>query len=657
MLKKVSLFALVFLFVFTLAVPIQAEAAQNVLGQEQLVLLQKSNKMYQNGTLYTATQPVTELKGTTYVSARSIAERLGGKVVFDKVAKEYVLTTEKNVLRYAIGSSSYNVNGTVQKFTGAPYNLKGTLMIPLRTLLQPQGIAMKVNKAEKKITLTWTVKIAPVATFTVSPKVIYANETQVTYTNQTTSSTPIIDERWDGNLAMFEQPGTYTVTHWVQDSDGVWSEPYAVTLEVLQPNLPPVAKFVTNKTSYMMGEPIEYTDLSSDEENAITSTSWTNKQQGFFEPGPQTITLKVTDKHGASNEFSLSIMIEDQELYSKQDFGMLFTPPGERFSINGASVLNYDVIPYSLTEYGQQTLLRSNSPERIVNEGVYYTDSASGNVRLMSHNVNNRLNNVRMYIVATNETNQEATVQTQRVGIGGPALYVSATGKSSISKYLTSRMNPVMNDITTIPAGESRLILKQLSDLKISPDRVLTMMADVSTSGPIKFSYVIIDDGKDVLSELPLLPYLEPDGIHIRGTFEKADRTINLTQPIGSEPGRMIFGDKVVDTRLTTIDKLTGATIYNEGNYGVVYVVKLFNVQPNTLIALNPRGGHYGGAFLVNNNVVLTTNNSFLANNGEAGVLYRTGSTSEAVTIVFSPASGSNLPINLLFMPMPEKKG
>lgn len=95
MLKKVSLFALVFLFVFTLAVPIQAEAAQNVLGQEQLVLLQKSNKMYHNGTLYTATQPVTELKGTTYVSARSIAERLGGKIVFDKVAKEYVLTTEK----------------------------------------------------------------------------------------------------------------------------------------------------------------------------------------------------------------------------------------------------------------------------------------------------------------------------------------------------------------------------------------------------------------------------------------------------------------------------------------------------------------------------------------------------------------------------------
>jgi hypothetical protein len=85
----------------------------------------------------------------------------------------------------------------------------------------------------------------------------------------------------------------------------------------------------------------------------------------------------------------------------------------------------------------------------------------------------------------------------------------------------------------------------------------------------------------------------------------------------------------------------------------VLYRLKL-EVAPRTLISLNARGGHYTGAFVVNGRVVEVTKGSILKNQEEACVLYRTGNRAETVEIVFTPASGSNLPIALLFEPLPE---
>ncbi|MFX3634724.1 MAG: stalk domain-containing protein [Candidatus Pristimantibacillus sp.] len=654
MFKKVSLVALIALFLCSIALPVQTQAQSS--AEDQLVLIQKTAQMYQNGKLYVAGQPLTEKKGITYIAARSVAERLYSKLAYNSKTKEYVITNQQNELRYKINQSSYKVNGTSEAFLGAPFVQKGTLMIPLRSLLKPYGITMKSVAAEKKIMLTWTVK--PVAQFAVSPTTIYAGETEVSYIDQAyhPKGSMIVDERWEGQATSFDQPGKYTVKRWVQDENGIWSDPFSVEVNVLQPNLPPQANFTTDKTSYKMGEVVHYTDHSTDEENKIKKTEWTNNQKGFFEPGPQTITLKVTDAHGAVGEFSQTITIEDEVLYTKDDFNMLFTDVGDKFQIDGAGVLKLPTESYELTVHGQQTFIRSNSPELINEEGIYYSDTASGNVRFLTHNQNNRENPVRVYVVATNENSTEATVSEEHVGIGGPAPYVSQTGKAAVGNYLLSRTGLGVSKVTSIPAGESRVILTRLSDVKLNKDRVVTMYSDVVASAPLKFSIVIIDADKDVLQELPLLSQLPSDNKHVRGTFENANRVINVLRPIGTEASRMILADKVVDTRLSGYDVTTGNVISNDGNNGAYYVLRLFNVQPRTLIVLNPRGGHYGGAFLVNNKLVYTTTTTILSNANDAGVLYRTGDNVETVTISFTPASGSNLPFNLLFLPLPELK-
>ncbi|MGO4106722.1 stalk domain-containing protein [Paenibacillus sp. YAF4_2] len=650
MFKKVTLVVLAALLLFAVPVGAQSSGA----GQNQLILLQKTKQMYHNGKLYLAAQPLTELKGTTYISATAIAGRLGATVQYDASKKEYILRDATRELRYAVNKSSYTVNGTRMTFTGTPFVQNGSLMIPLRSVLSPFGITLSSIPAEKKLVLKWTIK--PIAKFTVSPSVIYAGQTEVTYADQSSqpSGAAIVNERWEGKQTMFAEAGTYKVTKWVQDANGVWSDPYSVMVNVLPQNMPPEARFATDKSYYKMGELIQYNDISSDDENKITKREWTNNAKAFFEPGEQTVTLKVTDSHGLTSEFSQNVTITSESLYTKQEFDQLYTDQGEKFTIDGASVLKLPTQPYTVVNTGQQTFIRSNSPEMINDEGIYYQDTASGNVRFLIHNQNNRPNPVKVYIVATNENSTAATVTDERIGLGGPAPYVTQAGKAATANYLLSRTTNPVGTVTTIPAGQSRVVLSPLSSKEVVNGRILTMYADVTTSAPIKFSVIVVDASKDVLQALPQLPILPRDGKHVRGTFENANRSINVLQTIGDVPSRMILADKVVDTRLSGYDVLTGEAMSNDGNNGAMYVLNLWHVKPHTLIALNPRGGHYGGAFLINNKLVYATNTTILSNANEAGVLYRTGDTEEAVTIAFTPASGSNLPINLLFLPLPE---
>ena len=90
----------------------------------------------------------------------------------------------------------------------------------------------------------------------------------------------------------------------------------------------------------------------------------------------------------------------------------------------------------------------------------------------------------------------------------------------------------------------------------------------------------------------------------------------------------------------------------NIGNFGVLYKMNV-NLAPRTLITLNARGGLYAGGFLVNGQFVSVTNNDQLKDQNEAVVLYRSGDQPENVQLVYMIASGSNLPITMIFQPLP----
>ncbi|TVY02251.1 copper amine oxidase N-terminal domain-containing protein [Cohnella terricola] len=648
--KKLLLLVLTATLMLPAQLPASAEGAN---GVEKLVLIPNSPQMIHNDKTVTAPQPLTAVKGVTYVAARSFMNEIYGKIEYNSKSKQYTLKSGKDVLVLQEGKTNYSLNGKAKNYaSGAPFAVKGTLMIPVRVVADSFGISVRSVENENTVELTWST--SPIAKFSVSDLNPYAEQTEVKYKDESfhPRGLKIIEERWENNNAIFDESGTYTVTHWVKDENGTWSEPYSVVVTVKPPNQPPVAYFNTEKETYKMGEFIKYEDLSTDDEDQIASRVWTGNERGFFEPGEKTVTLKVTDSHGLVGEYTKTITILDETLYTKEEFNLLYTNVGEKFDINGPAVLQLQKINYNINDR-PQTLIRANSPETILEEGIYYEDNVTGNVRFLLHNLNGRSTPVKSYVIVTNQNAEPVTVRMGAKGIGGPNIYVSTVGRAVTGRFLESLLNPKYSYLQ-VPAGESRLLFPEYSDKAMKPGDVYSMFADVQISGgDLDFKVVVADANRDVMSYLPYAKVLPSHDIHIRGTFENANRIMYVNQTIGDVKSRMVLADNIEDTRLSGIDKTTGTPVLNAGNYGVVYTIQLGYVLPNTAIVVNPRGGHYAGAFTVNGKVVYTTNDSILRNPNEVGVLYKTGDSAEAVTITFTPANGSMLPINLLFLPMP----
>ncbi|MNI56081.1 hypothetical protein D3C73_1110670 [compost metagenome] len=129
-----------------------------------------------------------------------------------------------------------------------------------------------------------------------------------------------------------------------------------------------------------------------------------------------------------------------------------------------------------------------------------------------------------------------------------------------------------------------------------------------------------------------------------------------MSDLVGTTQTKLILGDNKNDLNLIGIDPMTGTVASNAGNFGVLYKIKLEHVAANTLITFNPRGGNYLGSVMVNGSIVNLPNKGSLSSTDMNAVVYRTGAYDGAVEIVFSVASGSNLPVNFVFTPLPELK-
>ncbi|NBD22724.1 copper amine oxidase N-terminal domain-containing protein [Paenibacillus glycinis] len=628
------------------------DAAGYATAANQLVLTMGSAKMVHNGTAYQSAQPVANIEGRTFIPFSSIAKRYGYAISYDAQKKESIARNDKHELVFKIGSGFAYRDGVLTKLTGAAYISNGYLMVPLRSWGEMADSA--VAAIGKTITLTWSTVVVPpkpTANFEVQPSEIYAGQTQVTYIDHAANPTgmPFIDERWDGRMDVFPEAGTYVVSRQVQDSNGTWSDPYAVTVVVKAPNQPPVADFTTEKSQYRIGEQVRYIDMSTDDENAIVKSTFTGNDGVFFEPGDKTVTLVVEDKHGLTSTVTRTVTVTSEVLYTKDEYYRLNTRPGENFPIDPDSVPKMPTITYAVNSETSQ-LVRSNSPETLTQEGIAYEAQLTGQVRFMFHNVNKIGYPVRMYLLATNNNSTVVNVNTSSIGVGGPDPVVGNTGKMAVVRYLNAyQSNPAPKWMTVRP-HQTIEILPELSKTPMKADEVLTAYADIFSDQELQFHIVVVAAGKDPVAELPNMAVIPRDGIHVRGTFYNADRSIEINDTLGNTEQRIVLGDKTIDKYLDGIDDTTGQLQYNTGNFGTLYRMHLPHVAPRTLIALNARGGLYIGAFMVNGQVVSTS----MMNNTQATALYRTGATEESVDIVFTLAAGSNLPIAMTFLPLPE---
>ncbi|USB33001.1 stalk domain-containing protein [Paenibacillus sp. YPG26] len=624
-------------------------------GRGQLILYMNSSRMEQDGRVYTATHAMTVKKGVSYVGIRSLVDRVGYQIAYDAKTKETIITYAGNELRFKTGSSSYRVNGVSKTMRGASYQDKNVFMVPLTAITQALNIPYSVSG--KKVIVQLSTK--PVATFTVQSGEIFAGQTILNFVTKSYSpkGLQIVNERWTGrpDQDMFQSAGTYPVTYSVQDSSGEWSAPFTVNIKVVNPNVPPVAQFVTNKAEYKMGELVTVTDQSTDEEGAITDRKWANKQLAYFTPGPQMISLTVKDKHGAESTIEKTINITNESLYTEDQFYKLFTPIGQNLQINGAGVLNYNKIPFTYTTE-PYTLFRDSGPESVTSEGILYQDTITGLTRFMIHHRNRLGGKAKVYLIAKNMDSQNAKIDYLSYGTAGPNQHPELTGRLSVQRYFENYQSGVKEKTVTLAPGETRVIFEDLNALALNQEDVISLFGDLYSDSQVQYTVLIVKADNDPIKALSTLPALDPRESIIRGTFSDSTRVFDYSELIGNTNMRLHLTDNTADPFQTGTDGIMGTPATNSGNYGVLYKIKLHRVAPNTLITFNPRGGLYMGAALVNGNVVSFSHSGSVNVPNQTSVLYRTKDYEENVEIWISPSAGSNMPFALLFMPMPQVK-
>jgi hypothetical protein len=416
----------------------------------------------------------------------------------------------------------------------------------------------------------------------------------------------------------------------------------------------PVARFATDKREYRLGEPVQIVKYSYDPNGIpVTFEKFTGREEAYFTPGVKTITLQVTNKNGVvSQPFSQQIRVTNDVMYSPRDYGLRFTPVGR--TIPDRDVLNYP-LTQTFREDEPTPLLLSDSPEEPDRSGLLYEDVVNGPARLIAYHSNGSRALGRVMIWAANLESNPVQVRVSKFGETSATTVVATLGRASLLDFLTSSGLETLN---LDPAKAAPLYLSQPLD----PGEGLNLMFDLETTGRVQLNSYFIEDsliqpvlnnlaGPEMLQTLQSLPILERDGIHQRGTFYGAVRKlrIDLNQVALGGATRLVIGDGVTDPFVVGQDILTGDQMVLKGNYGITYRITLENAR-GTVGTIVPRGGPYAGAMKVNGAYVAVPDSGTLFRNDLPAIFYRSidGNTNR-VELELVPASGSYLPINLLF--------
>jgi PKD repeat protein len=406
--------------------------------------------------------------------------------------------------------------------------------------------------------------------------------------------------------------------------------------------LSPQARFSTDKNVYAPGEKIIYTEYAFDPDGAdLVSRRWSGRQEVYFQPGRYTVNLQVTNARGlVSAPYTRTITVTGQPIDTPLSYALKYADPGDSFP--DPNVNSYPLVRAQLGTAPATPLLVSNSPEAPTQSGVLYQDSLSGRARLLAYHLNSLNKPARLYVIARNLEPRPADVITERSGETAPTRIESVLGQVTLLDYFAGAENRRV----TIQPGESVAVYASPT---LSPGSGVNVLQDINTTGRVELTFALIEEGLPPSGALlRQLPYLSTDGRHQRGTFQGAVKVIRAQ--LAALPARMLIGDGQIDPAIQGTDALTGKSVRLSGNYGVLYDIQITGAT-GAAVALSPRGGLYRGAMNVGDGPITQTVK--LPRVGSAltpdtpTLLWR--AETDSLGIDFVPASGSNLPISLVF--------
>lgn len=312
--------------------------------------------------------------------------------------------------------------------------------------------------------------------------------------------------------------------------------------------------------------------------------------------------------------------------------------------------------PVSITPYGGLLLL-SDSPETTADDGILYQDTVQGTARLFFHHVNAAAVDKKVVVVLENEGEHVAEVVVYRRGLAGPGLDYLKVGKEAQTNYFRG----TELETVTVPAKGYALLDSALDKLVVKQDMLVNGIYDFIANQPVKVKVMMLPYRSHTGLFARTAAVLPTDKDRLRGTFPGMDRMVLPARPYNPAedgPVAITLADNKIDPYVVGVDKTTGLSALNYGNYGVVY--RLFFPGETGMVAyyLNPRGGLYAGSMGVKYRhqelpPVETPADKLFMGDKNVTSLAEIGKfeAAQSLWLTFSPPGASNLPVRLVLQP------
>lgn len=325
-------------------------------------------------------------------------------------------------------------------------------------------------------------------------------------------------------------------------------------------------------------------------------------------------------------------------------------------------------------------LLFSDSPEKVLEDGILYSDVVKGEARLLFYHLNGTNANKKIAVVVENLSGKKNTVEISRGVVSEPSANYLAVGKEVQTEYMQETFN---YSLYMEPYGKD-LLIEDISNHLVKPGQLLYGIYDLHTADAARVTVLMCPQKENPLEFIIDAKVLPKDEHRLRGTFKKMNRTITLKKTYDPDKdgiGYVMLADNVNDLFKQGVDMTDGSATENYGNYGVIYTINV-NIKEGkkARIFLTPLGGYYAGAMRVTykgeTKRILTPEGaiyfgdktpaeskkvkkarekgysllSSIAELAELGI-YEGGK----VTFEYSPPGASNLPVHLVLMPVEDE--
>ncbi|MFB3882511.1 MAG: hypothetical protein ACE149_14685 [Armatimonadota bacterium] len=284
-------------------------------------------------------------------------------------------------------------------------------------------------------------------------------------------------------------------------------------------------------------------------------------------------------------------------------------------------------------------LMVSNSPERLLSQGLWYEGSLAEvqSARLLYHHVNSSRVPGDFVVELWNVADQAVRVQVI-AGSGGPSRDEAYAGHRAASQFLANRAGNV-GWIVSLPAKTAVPVVSHDMD----PGSIVSGMAEVRKlgAGDVRVRCYLSP------RRSAWLPYAirsyEPGPLLGRWTYPNPRQEVNARYVVGRDWAFVTIGDQPV-SGLAPGDQLAG-------NYGVIYDIGLELINPTDRaavveLAMEPGGGTARAVLLIDGRPV---DAGLLRGNSEARLArYVLGSGElRTIQIQTTPQGGSNYPVRL----------